>query len=312
MAHSPAGTDTSSDLYAPSEPTEERGPICSIDDERPHGSVAPLSRAMRSPNVQMSSVPRTASAGSTQNIDHRHGGEDPSGTQANAQPKRKREEETETLYAIHAQSGITELHARREYSAGYCQPNQVDNDKPFSEPKRIRINGHPPENISPAKYPDRSVTLPAELWHHIFRFVPPVFLGRLLRVNHVFNSYLTSDTPEPDPVDNSFGRGVRPLHAESIWAASRKLYARSLPKPLRGLKELDMWRLLLGKACQLCGQTKDPAPMVGEANFWESGPGERTVRIIWPFGIRSCGACLEESSEKVSILMISFFTYGSY
>lgn len=309
MAHSPAGTDTSSDLYAPSEPTEEHGRVCTIDHECPHGSGASLSQEMGSPDNQMF-VPRTASAGSIQNVDHRHRGEDPFGSQVSAHPKRKREEEPETPYVIPVESGTTELHARREYSAGSQQPKQQDDDKSFSEPKRIRINGHPPEKTSPAKFQDRSVTLPAELWHHIFRFVPPVFLGRLLRVNHTFNSYLTSDTPEPDQVDNSFGRGVRPLDAESIWAASRKLYARSLPKPLRGLKELDMWRLLLGKACQLCGQTKDPAPMVGEANFWESGPGERTVRIIWPFGIRSCGTCLEETSEKVSILMISFFSSG--
>ena len=307
MAHSPAGTDTSSDLYAPSEPTEEHGHSCTIDHERPHSSGASLSQEMESPDNQIP-VPRTASAGSTQNVDHRHGGDDPFGSQANAHPKRKREEEPETPYAIHVESGNTELHARREYGARIHQPNQLDDDKSFSVPKRIRINGHPPENTSPAKFQDRSVTLPAELWHHIFRFVPPVFLGRLLRVNHAFNSYLTSDAPGPDQMDNSCGKGVRPLDADTIWAASRKLYARSLPKPLRGLKELDMWRLLLGKACQLCGQAKDPAPMVGEANFWESGPGERTVRIIWPFGIRSCGACLEETSEKVSILMISFFS----
>ncbi|KAL9637410.1 MAG: hypothetical protein Q9204_001903 [Flavoplaca sp. TL-2023a] len=275
MAHSPAGTDTSSDLYAPSEPTEEQDHSCTIDHERPHGSGASLSQEMESPDNQMP-VPRTASAGSTQNVDHRHGGDDPFRSQANAHPKRKREEEPETPYSTSVESGNTELHARREYNAGIHQPNQLDDDKSFSEPKRIRINGHPPENTSPAKFQDRSVTLPAELWHHIFRFVPPVFLGRLLRVNHAFNSYLTSDTPEPDQMDNSFGKGVRPLDAETIWAASRKLYARSLPKPLRGLKELDMWRLLLGKACQLCGQAKDLAPMVGEANFWESGPGERT------------------------------------
>ncbi|KAI4281101.1 MAG: hypothetical protein L6R38_003933 [Xanthoria sp. 2 TBL-2021] len=305
MAYSPARTDSSSDLYAPSEPTEELDPSWSIEHELSQGSTAPSLHAMRSPKTQLASPSRTASEGSIQSDDHGQRREEPLGSQANTNLKRKREEDPEKKSTVPAQSGTPGPLSRSEYTSRNGQPIPQVDDKPFSEPKRVRVNGHPPGNASPARSQKGPSTLPAELWHHVFRFVPPVFLGRLLLVNHAFHSYLTSSTPEPKPVDASLRSGVRPLDAESIWAASRQNYARGLPKPLRGLKELDMWRLLLGKACQLCGQTKDPAPMVGDANFWESGPGERTVRIIWPFGIRSCGACLEKSSKKDIDLLLS-------
>lgn len=312
MAYSPARTDSSSDLYAPSEPTEELDPSWSIEHELSQGSTAPSLHAMRSPKTQLASPSRTASEGSIQSDDHGQRREEPLGSQANTNLKRKREEDPEKKSTVPAQSGTPGPLSRSEYTSRNGQPIPQVDDKPFSEPKRVRVNGHPPGNASPARSQKGPSTLPAELWHHVFRFVPPVFLGRLLLVNHAFHSYLTSSTPEPKPVDASLRSGVRPLDAESIWAASRQNYARGLPKPLRGLKELDMWRLLLGKACQLCGQTKDPAPMVGDANFWESGPGERTVRIIWPFGIRSCGACLEKSSKKVSISIISSYSCDPY
>ncbi|KAL8798632.1 MAG: hypothetical protein Q9182_006507 [Xanthomendoza sp. 2 TL-2023] len=77
---------------------------------------------------------------------------------------------------------------------------------------------------------------------------------------------------ESVPLNNAVRSGVRPLDAESIWTASRKRFAPGLPKPLRNLKELDMWRLLRGRACQLCGETKELGAMSGNGNPWESGP----------------------------------------
>ncbi|KAL8669672.1 MAG: hypothetical protein Q9168_005746 [Polycauliona sp. 1 TL-2023] len=281
---------------------------------------------MHSPDEQPGTAPRTASPASLQKPENRQKGEDLVGNQASASSKRKREEDPETLYAIHPEPGSTGLdQTRSEYAAGNTRPIHQDNDKPFSDPKRVRVNGHSPGQAVPARSSNGS-TLPAELWHHVFRFVPPIFLGRLLRVNRAFHSYLTSDTIKPKPVDASSSMGVRPLDAESIWAASRRTYARPFPKPLRGLKELDMWRLLLGKACQLCGQTKDPAPMVGDANVWESGPGERTdidlllssdfpsfLRLALPFALVSTSmnyipkALVRESTMPTSLELVKRF-----
>ncbi len=310
MAYSPARTDSSSDLYAPSEPTEEHDPGRSMGHQFPRGQTAPSLHPMRSPGTHLVSTPTTPSDGTTQYVDHGRRREEPSERQVNANPKRKREEDPETTYAVPAHSGDPKADSRSEYFAGHSQSIPQDDVRPLSGPKRVRINGLQPAQASPPRSQTRPTVLPPELWHHVFRFVPPVFLGRLLRVNHAFHSYLTSNAAEWEPGEASSWTGVvRPLDAETIWAASRKRFAPGLPKPLRNLKELDMWRLLRGQACQLCGQTKDPVPMAGDVNPWESGPGDRTVRIIWPFGIRSCGSCLEKSSEKVSNSTISSNRY---
>ncbi|KAL8860105.1 MAG: hypothetical protein Q9178_003369 [Gyalolechia marmorata] len=220
---------------------------------------------MRSPGTHLVSTPATPSDGSTQRVDHGRRREEPDERQVNANPKRKREEDPETAYAVPAHSGDPKTDSRREYFAGHSQSIPRDDVRPLSGPKRVRINGLQPAQASPPRSQTRPTVLPPELWHHVFRFVPPVFLGRLLRVNHAFHSYLTSNAAERKPEETSSYTGVvRPLDAEAIWAASRKRFAPGLPKPLRNLKELDMWRLLRGQACQLCGQTKDPVPMTGD------------------------------------------------
>ena len=144
-----------------------------------------------------------------------------------------------------------------------------------------------------------SSIVPAELWQYICCFVPPVFLGRLLRVNRAFNTCLTLENAYENHSGPALHSIVKSMSPQSIWAASRKRFCPGLPKPLRGLQELDMWRLLRGRNCQMCGETMVPSSNYSAESPWESGPGEKGVRIIWPFGIRSCSQCLLVGSEKV-------------
>ena len=145
----------------------------------------------------------------------------------------------------------------------------------------------------------QSSDLPDEIWQHIFSFVPPVFLGRLLSVNRVFHACLTKATTKRSDESPTSHKAVKAVSANSVWASSRKRFAPGLPKPLHGLDELDMWRLLRGRLCQICGEVKNQNYATSADSPLESGPGDKGVRILWPFGIRTCGSCLQERSEKV-------------
>ena len=147
----------------------------------------------------------------------------------------------------------------------------------------------------------RAPIMPTEIWQHIFSYVPPVFLGRLLRVDRAFNALLT---PIPSLEVNSKLNTVgvlKFLSADSIWVASRKRFCPGLPRPLRGLSELEMWRLLRGNNCQLCGERKSLLTTFDSTNPWQGGPGLDSVCVIWHFGVRCCGTCMKNCSEKVNM-----------
>lgn len=152
--------------------------------------------------------------------------------------------------------------------------------------------------------------LPIGIWQHVFCFVPPVFLGRLLRVNRAFNHCLTTGNPNQQLSKPSVPGVVKSLSSEAVWAASRKRFCPGLPKPIRGLRELDMWRLLRGRHCQLCGGNKDSDPDFSSDSPWELGPGATRVRVVWPWGVRLCGPCVQTHSEKVMILPPMSLSYG--
>lgn len=152
------------------------------------------------------------------------------------------------------------------------------------------------------KYSSRCRDLPIEIWQRVFCFVPPVFLGRLLRVNRAFNTYLTAgDTNQQYSKPSPSGK-LKALNPDTVWAASRKRFCPGLPKPIRGLLELEMWRLLRGRHCQKCGEVKDASSNVNSESPWELGPGATGVRVIWPWGVRICGQCVQTHSEKVKII----------
>jgi len=144
---------------------------------------------------------------------------------------------------------------------------------------------------------DSCAGLPAEIWQHIFLSCSIRTLGRLLKVNRSFHSYLTrvQTVPHSKPAVGF----VRLIKSESIWASARNAHPTKPPGPLPGFSEVDMWRLILGKTCQFCGKLPSSSP--GEKS-WEKGPGENGVRIIWPFGVRACGPCLLQRCEKVNCI----------
>ena len=163
--------------------------------------------------------------------------------------------------------------------------------------KRPSANGY--DIGTGAGIPCQTSTLLAALWQHIFCFVPPVSLGRMLSVNRAFNNHLTPGRIEEDPLPLPDSI-VQPLQADTIWLFSRRRFCSGIPRPIHGLTELDMWKLLKGRACQICDNVRDDAtPMVDPQDPWESGPGDTGVQVVWPFGLRCCGRCLLENSQKV-------------
>lgn len=180
-----------------------------------------------------------------------------------------------------------------------------------SKSKRSKTNGQALGTEIGAQLFSKSSALPAILWQHILCYVPPVFLGRLLRVNHAFNTYLTPGKAIEDSrvLPNSI---IQPLKAEDIWIASRRRFAAGLPRPMHGMEELDMWRLLRGQNCQICNQTKEAIPATNLENPFEFGPGDTSVRIIWPFGVRCCGPCLRGVSKKVSSTVSYWLIVGEW
>lgn len=191
-------------------------------------------------------------------------------------------------------------------------PTMTDNHGTADEAPSSRQGENLRENLSGIKRPRanfysagigadlscKSSALPAVLWQHVFCYVPPVFLGRMLSVNHAFNTYLTSGKNEENsmPLPDSI---VQPLKAEAIWAVSRRRFCPGMPRPIHGLNELEMWRLLKGNGCQICDQVKVDTQVANPQDPWESGPGHTGVRVIWPFGLRCCGRCLQEHTQKV-------------
>lgn len=159
--------------------------------------------------------------------------------------------------------------------------------------------------------PDKSL-LPAEIWHHIFTFIPPRTLGLLLPVNRSFNAYLdpSSFAPSNTPLARSV---VQTLKPDSIWQASRRFFWSGMPAPLRGKSELEMWKLACALSCQFCG--KEPSRPTTPSDQWHPGPGENGTVSIWSFGVHTCGTCIQERCSKVGewvipIVHFSQLTYG--
>lgn len=149
--------------------------------------------------------------------------------------------------------------------------------------------------------------LPAPVWQNVFLYLPPVSLGRLLQVNRAFHTLLTR-VDEPDHGSHHISPSLRIVSSDSVWSSARKAYFPTIPRPLHGHSELSMWRLLKGRRCQFCGKTSRSDPL--SASVWEGGPGPDGVRVIWPFGIRTCARCLEERSQPVCRLVSVFFSFG--
>ena len=146
--------------------------------------------------------------------------------------------------------------------------------------------------------------LTTPVWQQVLCFVPPVFLGRLLRVSRNFRLLLEPQSQEEHRFHDLYTGHRGFLSPESIWQASRKKFAPGLPKPLIDQQELQMWRLIRGNRCQDCGLVKDLVCSSSSADLWHCGPGQDGMRVIWIFGLRVCGPCLLSNCEQVCL-----FTY---
>lgn len=192
-----------------------------------------------------------------------------------------------------------EVSKKRRFSAAADLSNGSPKDGIRNETrKRLKLDDAPQSYRTPGGcLPRDKSLLPAEIWHHVFTFCQPRVLGHLLQVNKSFNTYLDPSYSGPsfDPLSTS---SVRSLSPDSIWRISRQAFnPRSLPAPLVGRSELDMWKLACGSTCQFCGKTRrEPR---SPANQRHPGPGENGVAPVWSFGVRACGLCLQKNSTKV-------------
>lgn len=171
--------------------------------------------------------------------------------------------------------------------------------------KRRRISGRlgdgsswEPQHLSGRRHLTLQ-DLPSEILQHVFTFVDPISLGRLLSVNHTFRSLVDPACPLPQRSSNQ--PKLLPLRRQDlIWAMSRKTFFLGFPKPMERMTELDMWRLVWGSSCQYCGKKPTESQPFSPPEPWNSGPGVEGVRPIWPFRVRSCGSCLHPRLIKVN------------
>lgn len=225
---------------------------------------------------------------------HKRKWEDDDGTDAQEDPSNVKKVE-----------GMTHLSGNTSFGSQRHASNQESGESSgdWSGKKRPKANQDLRETSSRTGNPFETPLLAAEIWQHIFCFVPPVSLGRLLRVNRAFNAYLTPEQANEQVSEIVLNSVVQRLDPQAIWAASRRRFCPGLPKPIRGIHELDMWRLLRGRDCQVCHEKKEPNLTLNPENPWESGPGDKGARVLWPFAVRCCGKCISKISEKVHLLV---------
>ncbi|KIX01805.1 uncharacterized protein Z518_09532 [Rhinocladiella mackenziei CBS 650.93] len=176
--------------------------------------------------------------------------------------------------------------------------------------KRPRMSKMVPGGTRPGQYEDivlrdplTLVDLPHEILQHIFTFVDPVSLGRLIRVNRSFRSLLDPTTSLPQASGQVKHLTIR--SQDLIWATSRKTFLQGFPKPMDDMTELEMWRLVRGRFCQYCGKKTRKGDQSLISSPWTAGPGPETIRTIWPFRVKSCGSCLEPRLIKETELLFS-------
>ena len=214
--------------------------------------------------------------------------------------KRKREGDSKSSSAVQREgnSPTTDSIGDRHASAEQ-HPSSMEAEPPAETPRRFkrpRVNGYSVGNGTDLSC--ISSALPAALWQQILCYLHPVFLGRMLSVNRAFNTLLTHGPNEQDSMPLS-GTITQSLTAEAIWAVSRTRFCPGMPRSIHGLKELQMWKILKGNNCQVCGKGRINIPVANPLDPWGSGPGSTGVRIVWPFGLRCCGPCLQEKTQKV-------------
>lgn len=204
---------------------------------------------------------------------------------------------------------VSETDAPRSAPSKKRQSETPDFSTDQSNKKRVKIDldTHRGIESGPLVPRDRSKQLPAEIWHHIFTFLPPRSLGNSLRVNKLFYNYLDPSplvkVPCPsfsEPPSWQSRKRLSICKPDSIWQSSRRLFWPRMPSPLKGRSEVDMWRLACSQFCQFCN-IKDGAggEITRAKDQWHRGPGAKGVSPIFPFFVVSCGSCLADRILKV-------------
>lgn len=193
--------------------------------------------------------------------------------------------------------------------------------------ENVAVNGTAHTSLEGAKRPRLSrsqsmdaqggafkvLDLPVELWQQIFLHLSPIDLARCVRVCRTLKTYLTESkaSPATNKAEAKDFSKVRVFDSEAIWAHSRKTLHPNMPRPLSRLTELQMLQLIGNKMCQFCGRA--PSQLHPTSPF-NCGPGAEGVRVFWPFGIRSCGKCIEDNTLKVCDVSPFYvlFTYSPF
>ena len=201
--------------------------------------------------------------------------------------------------------GDTISEANNGLASGHTSPAEQRASSSEIVPKRTRMHHFSPapdltvvQPAGRAKVPSSLSELPPELLQHIFTFVPPVFLGRLLRVNRLINTLLDPSKRLPQTQRDNQG-SLSLQNQDHIWSVARKRFIPGMPRPLSSVSEYGLWKLLLGSSCQFCAKRTMADLSSTSLSPWSSGPGTDSVRIIWPFAVRSCGSCLATRLVKV-------------
>lgn len=179
-----------------------------------------------------------------------------------------------------------------------------DEDLPTTQYRDVEeLDDHKRIKTGQNRLPSDRSQLPAEIWHHIFIFSLPRVLGRLLQVNKTFRGYLDPSYSTPSSVLTPLPRSVVRIQSpEAIWQSSRRLFRSGMPSPLHDHSELEMWKLACTRRCQFCDRKGQV--ITKSTDKWHPGPNENGVIPVWPFGIRSCGVCLQTNSIKVGCISI--------
>ena len=144
---------------------------------------------------------------------------------------------------------------------------------------------------------EHATILPPEILQHVFSYVDPYSLARLMVVCEAFCVLIDPSRTLPSPHAAFQRLGLRDRN--ELWTLSRRAFFPYAPRPMNSMNELQSWQLVRGQSCQFCGKK----PIIKSTSLpiapWNQGPGSDGVRNIWPFQIRCCGPCLVARLVKV-------------
>lgn len=170
--------------------------------------------------------------------------------------------------------------------------------------KRARLPEKPPVPDTGSLCTSSLMSLPPGILQTIFSYLDLPSLGRLIRVNRTCRDLLDSRRPLPPDQTVPFSlngrhyeKNLAPLRRQDIaWQISRRRDAPSMPRPMDGVNEREQFALSFGITCQFCGAF--PVPVKAHSTS-RSSPIEYSVRVMWPFKVRSCVSCLSPLLKKV-------------